>query len=110
MAMLSKGCKPDNFEQRNSLELIFTNIRGLRSNFVQCESFLESNIPDILALCKTDLDYSIDSDNFFVRGYRPLIRKDSFTHMHGLAVYAKEGLLFAWDLSLENSSDFYLYF
>ena len=110
MAMLSKGCKPDNFEQRNSLELIFTNIRGLRSNFVQCESFLESNTPDILALCKTDLDYSIDSDNFFVRGYRPLIRKDSFTHMHGLAVYAKEGLLFAWDLSLENSSDFYLYF
>ena len=30
--------------------------------------------------------------------------------MHGLAVYVKEGLLFAWDLSLENSSDSYLSF
>ena len=25
--------------------------------------------------------------------------------MHGLAVYVKEGLLFAWDLSLKNSTD-----
>ena len=30
--------------------------------------------------------------------------------MHGLAVYAKEGLPFAWDLSLENSADSYLCF
>ena len=29
----------------------------------------------------------------------------STTHMHGPAVYVKEGLLFAWDLSLENSVD-----
>ena len=30
--------------------------------------------------------------------------------MHGLAVYVKEGLGFARDLSLENSADSYLYF
>ena len=30
--------------------------------------------------------------------------------MHGLAVYVKEGLAFARDLSLENSADSYLYF
>ena len=30
--------------------------------------------------------------------------------MHGLAVYAKEGFPFAWDLSLENSADSDLYF
>ena len=30
--------------------------------------------------------------------------------MHGLAVYVKEGLPFAWDLSLENSADSYLTF
>ena len=30
--------------------------------------------------------------------------------MHGLAVYVKEGLLFAWDVSLENSTDPYLCF
>ena len=49
------------------------NIFGLRSNFVKCESFLESNSPDILALCKTNLDDSHDSGNFSVTGYLPLI-------------------------------------
>ena len=109
MAILSKACKPDNFESHNSLTLSFTNIRGLRSNFVDCESFLESNSPDILALCETNLDDSIDSGNFSLRGYLPLIQKDSSTHMYGLAVYVKEGLPFAWDLSLENSADSYLF-
>ena len=105
MAILSKACKPDNFELRNSLKLSFTNIRGLRSNFRDCEFFLESNSPDILALCETNLDPSIDSSNFSVTGYLPLIRKNSRTHMHGLAVYVKEGLSFARDVSLENSAD-----
>ena len=79
-------------------------------NFVDCESFLESNSPDILALCETNLDGSIDSGNFSVRGYLPFIRKDSSTHMHGLAAYVKEGLPFTCDLSLANSADSYLCF
>ena len=87
MAVLSKACKPDNFESHNPLKLSFTNIQALRSNFVDCESFLESSSPDIRALCETNLDDSIDSRNFSVTGYLPLIRKDSSTHMHGLAVY-----------------------
>ena len=95
MAILSKGSKPDNFEPHNSLKLSFTNIRGLRSNFVECESFLESNSPDILALCETNLDDSIDSGNFSVRSYLPLIWNTSTTHMHGLPVYVKEGFSFA---------------
>ena len=45
-----------------------------------CESFVESTSPDILALSETNLDGSIDSDNFFGRGYLSLIRKDSSTH------------------------------
>ena len=110
MTIISKACKPDNFELHNSLKLSFTNIRGLCSNFVDCESFLESNSPAILTLCETNLDDSIDSGNFSVRGYLPLIRKDSGTHMHGLAVYVKEGLPFARDLSLENSAGSYLCF
>ena len=110
MAILLKACKPDNFESHNSLKLTFTNIWGLCSNFVDCESSLESNSPDILDLCETNLDDSIASDNFFVRGYLPLIQKDSITHMHGLAVYVKEGLPFAQDLSLENSADSFLCF
>ena len=110
MAVLSKACKPDNFESHNSLKLSFTNILGLRSNFVDCESFLESNSPDIFALCETNLDDSIYSGNFSVRGYLPLIQKDSSSHMHGLAVYVKEGLPFVCDLSLENSADSYICF
>ena len=110
MAISSKACKPDNFESHNSLKLSFTNIWGFRLHFVDCKSFLESNSPDILALCETNLDDSIDSGNFSVRGYLPLTRKDSSTHMHGLAVYVKEALPFAWDLSLENSANSYLCF
>ena len=79
-------------------------------NFVDCESFLESTSPDILPLCETNLDGSIDSVNFSVGGYLPLIQKDSSTHMHGLPVYVKEGLPLAWDLYLENSVDSYLCF
>ena len=45
-----------------------------------------------------------------MRGYLPLIRKDSGTHMHGLAAYVKEGLPFAQDLCLESSADSYLCF
>ena len=86
------------------------NIWCLRSNFVYCKSFLESNSPDILALCETNLDDSIDSVNFSVRGYLPLIQKDSGTDIHGLAVYVKEGLPFPLDVSLENSADSYLCF
>ena len=81
-----------------------------QSNFVDCEYFLEANSPDILALCETNLDDSIDSGNFSVRGYPPLIQKDSSTHMLGLAVDMNKGLPFARDLPLENSSDSYLYF
>ena len=110
MTILSKGRKPDNFESHSSLKLNFTNIPGLRSSFVECESFLESYSPDIFTLCKTNLDDSIDSDNFSERGYLPLIRKDSVTHMHDLVVYVKEGLPFAWELSLENTADSYLCF
>ena len=86
------------------------NVRGLRLNFVECESLLESNSPDILAQCETNLHVSIDSGKFSVRGYLPLIRKDSTIHMHGLTVYVKEGLPFAGALSLENSANSYLCF
>ena len=71
MAILLKGCKPDNFESHTSLKLTFTNICGFHLNFVECESFLESNSTDILALCETNLHDSIDSGNFSVTGYLP---------------------------------------
>ena len=110
MDILSKGYKPDNFESHNSLKLSFTNIWGLHSNFVECEFFLESNSSDILALYETNLGESLDSGNFSVRGYLPLIQKVSNFRTHGLSVYVKEGLPVARDLSPENSADSYLCF
>ena len=79
-------------------------------NIADCESFFVSNSPDILALCETNLDDSIDSGNFSVKSLLPLTRKDSRTHIHGLAVYVKEGLPFARYLSVENSADSYFCF
>ena len=73
MAILSKGYKPDNFEPHNSPKVSFTNIGGLRSNFLEHEFFRESSSPDILALYETNLDDSIDSGNFSVRDCLPLI-------------------------------------
>ena len=110
MVILSKACKPDNFESHSSLKLSFMNIQGLHSNCVDCKSLFESNSSEILALCETNLDDSIDSGNFSVRGYLPLIGKDSSTHMHSLAVYVKEGPPFARYLFLENFADSYLSF
>ena len=67
MAILSKRCKPDTLNHIwNSLKLCFTNIRGLRSNFVDFESFLELNSHDILALCETNLDDSERLHDFSV--------------------------------------------
>ena len=88
-----------------TLKLSFANIWGLHSNFVECEFFLESNSPDILALCETNMDNSIDSGNLTVMGYLPLIWRDSITHMHGLENDVKERLPFSQDLSLEHSTD-----
>ena len=110
MAILSKVCKPDNFESHKSLKLGLMNIWSLCLNFVDYESFLESNSPDILSLCETNVDDSIDSGDFSVRGYLLLIRKDFSTHMHGLVVYVKEDFIFQGTLSLENSADCNLHF
>ena len=56
---MSQRCKPDNFELHSSLKLGFSNIQGLRSNFIGCELLFESISPDILTLCETNLSYSM---------------------------------------------------
>ena len=69
----------DNFKSQNSLKFSFPSIRGRRSNFIGSELLLESNSPGVY------------SNNFSVRNYRFLIRKDSL--MPALAVYVKENFL-----------------
>ena len=51
LAILSEVSEPDNFESHDSLKLSFVNIWGLWSNFIDSESFCESNSPDIIELC-----------------------------------------------------------
>ena len=86
MTILSKAYKPDNFESHISLKLSFRNIRHLRLNFADCESFLESNSPDILALCETNLDDSIDYGDFSVRlsSFNPKGFQYSYAWSHSL--------------------------
>ena len=50
MAILSKACKPDNFELHNYLKFSFTNIRGLRSNLLIPNLSLNQTLLPIL-LC-----------------------------------------------------------
>ena len=110
MAILSNVCNTNKFESHNSLKLSSINIRGLYSNFVGCEAFLESSYPSIFSLCETNLVDSIDFSNCSVRGDLALIRKEYVAHMHGFPVYVKEKLPFAQDLSIENSGHSYLCF
>ena len=49
-----------------------------------------------------NLNGLVNSGNISVSSYLPLIQEDSVTHVHGLSVYVKKGLPFAWDLPLEN--------
>ena len=113
MAILPKACKSLNviFESHNSLKLSFTHIRGLRLNFVDCESFLEKNSLEILAVWDKP-----DWLNWFwqlLHERLSLFNPKKFWYSyawHGLAVYVKEGLPFARDLPPENSADSYLCF
>ena len=45
-----------------------------------------------------------------MRDHIPSIQKDSVAHTYSLAVYVKEGIPLARELSLENSADSYLCF
>ena len=123
MAILSKACKPDNFESHNSLKPTFTeNIRGLHSNFVDCKSFLESNSLDILALCETNRDDSIDSGNFSLRlssfnpkGFWYSCMVSQFTlkkdfPLHGILTYIFDWLYFTHCLTSISSIDHLLRF
>ena len=84
------------------LTLSFTSIRSLFSTFISYDFFLESNFLDILALVRETL-LRTPLLNFSVKGYLPLISKDSVTQIHSLAVYVNKRFWFAHDLSLENS-------
>ena len=71
IVILSKGRKPDKFESQLKFEK-----QKVENLWNLALPIFEFNI-DILALCETNLDDSIGSGDFSVRGYLPTIRKDS---------------------------------
>ena len=77
----------------------------------QTRTWHDKNIqsPDILALCETNLDDSIDFGKFSMRGYLPLIWKACYSYAWSCC-YVKGVLRFAQELSLENSLNSYLCF
>ena len=75
-----------------------------------CESYFDANLPNILALCKINLEDIVDSNIFIIKGYLPLIHKDSSTYMHVLRVFVKEGLPLAQEMSLETLGESYMCF
>ena len=70
---------------------------------------LNQSLLTFLLCVRQNLDDSIDSRNFSVRGYLPLIWNDSVTHAWSCSL-CEEVLNFAHDLSLENSVDSYYVF
>ena len=74
MAILSKRCKPDNFEPHNSLKRSFTNIRRLRSNLLNVNvSFNQTLLTFLLYMRQTWMTQ-------LILAIFTLIRKDSITH------------------------------
>lgn len=94
--------KPAQEKSPKPLNLSFSNICGIHTNFCSVELFLFKKSPDILALCESNLNSSISSSDFSFSGYLPLLRKDSNVHMHGLEFYVHEHHLLATELSLES--------
>ena len=102
MAILSKGCKADNFESHSSLKLSFT-----RPSFQFCWMWIFPWTKLSWYSCPEwdELGWFSWFWQFLFEGLSSFNLKRCFTCMHGLVVYMKEGLTFALTKSLENSAD-----
>ena len=92
MAILLKGCKPDNFQPRNSLKLL----RIFKNLFHFCQIWIFPWIKLSWHSCSTwdKLEWLNWFWQFLCERLSSFNPKNSITHMYGLAVYVKEGLPF----------------
>ena len=67
MAIMSRFTRPGTPKSHTYLKVSYTNIRGFCSNFLHCESYLETNSPDILALSETNLEDAVDSNSLLLK-------------------------------------------
>ena len=108
MAILLKGCKPDNFESHNLSKTYFYKYLWLSFEFCWMGIFPWIKLSWHSGSMWDKLGWLNWFWQFLFDQLSSLIRKNSITHMYGLAVYLKEVLPFALDLSLESSTDSYL--
>ena len=106
MSHAKSKSKPDNSNPKSSPPLIvyYTNVRGLRGNFMDLEAFMHKNNPDIFALCETNLHDDIQDADFQLSGYLLIHRKDG-GHIHGLGVCVKSNLPIAPETILEDENE-----
>ena len=94
--------------RHSNVQICFSNIRGLRSNFDEVSHFLQGKSPDIFAVSETRLDSSVPSSEFTPDGYT-LHRVDK-APSHGLALFAKTSLPLRRLTEFEDSRHEYLTF
>ena len=91
-------------------------MEGVRSPSAEIEDcYLKTIFPNMLPdkFLYFISDMGVTDPRYYDQQYRKLslhLQEFSSTHIHGLAVYVKEGLPFARDLTLENSADSYFCF
>ena len=95
MPILSKICKPDNFELHNSLKLSFTNIWGLLWILLRIFPWIK------LSWYSSPMWDKFGWLNWFWVILSSFNLK-LFYYIHGLALFVKDKRLFALDLSLET--------
>ena len=86
-------------------DFILRSVKTGLKRWVLVVAAISVNAYPFLAL--SDLTCHLEYRGIGVFCFLPVIQKDYTTHMHGLAVYAKEALRFAWQLSLKNPGDLY---
>ena len=69
MVLLPKGCKPDNFKSRNSVKRSFITIRVFVQVLLNVNLSFNQILMTFLLYVRQNVDGSLDSDNFSVRGY-----------------------------------------
>ena len=108
----SKSYKSKPNQTRAKADIAFTNIRGLRTNFLSVKAYAQTMSPHLLTLSETGLDPSVSTRNFNIPGHCPLIVKhDQLNrHGHGLGAYVREGLPCGRDLSHEDANSPYMCF
>ena len=83
--------KSINIKNKNKLILAHLNINSLRNKFDALKHFIRDKI-DILVITETKLDETFPIAQFYIEGFKHLVRLDRTEHGGGIAVYIRENI------------------